>query len=157
MSYTHNYTFKSSGITNQIKSQQAVQTTIPDIGIKTPLSFGHDSFFVMNKTLKDQVRDNLKNLLKTNHGERVGKYTYGANLAKYLTERIQEENYDSIIEQNISKSLNEWLPVVQPKSYAVEIFNENPPFSSVKFILIYDIPGIGVSDEAVEVIFGNIS
>ena len=83
------FNFKSSGqsINTEIKYRQDTFRK-KLIGIKTPLELGsgRDGMLKMHDNLKNQIKDNLKNLLLTNHGERLGNYNFGANLDELLFE-----------------------------------------------------------------------
>ena len=57
----------------------------------TPLSA---SVFKMHFNSIDQVHDNLRNLILTNNGDRLGRYNFGANLQPILTEKLSKESFD---------------------------------------------------------------
>ena len=79
------FNFKSSGK----KIDDRKFTNIPNsfvqlkpIGIKTPLQINQGSadLYETHSAPEDQIKDNLKNFLLTNNGERLGRYSFGANL-----------------------------------------------------------------------------
>ena len=73
--------FKSVGKTAQTLSEEDVEVANFPIGIRTPLSLSDiDGPLAMNYLLDEQLADNLRNLLQTNFGERLGLYNFGANL-----------------------------------------------------------------------------
>jgi hypothetical protein len=85
------FNFKSSGkkissrkYTNVTKSQ----TTLTPIGLKTPLQIIQNSedLYQTHVSPENQLKDNIKNFLLTNHGERLGRYNFGANLSKFVFE-----------------------------------------------------------------------
>lgn len=84
--------FKSVGEIGSARRFKVDTNEIP-IGIKTPIELGqgHDGLFAMHTSLKDQIADNFRNLLLTNHGERVGLYNFGANLRELSMERGTDE------------------------------------------------------------------
>ena len=98
------YSFKSVGETigQRQERENTVATALP-IGIKTPLRLSQNdsSLFVMNTTLASQLRDNFKNMLSTNHGERYMLFDYGANLLPLAFE-LGTDDFDSLAIQNIS-------------------------------------------------------
>ena len=76
------YSFKSVGLTNvETADQKTITGRNPPIGIKTPVQFADsDGLFAMHTDVLKNIKDNFKNLLLTNHGERLGLYDFGANL-----------------------------------------------------------------------------
>ena len=80
------FNFKNSGrsvldVFDETKEKLEEKKKIP-YGIKTPLRHGSDraGIFEMNFNIGDQIADNLRNLVQTNHGERLGHFDFGANL-----------------------------------------------------------------------------
>ena len=81
------YNFKSVGKTKQQEEAEVVTKSQIPFGIKTPLQLGSsEGILAMNYSLEDQFADNLRNLLLTNWGERLGLYDFGANLRPLTTE-----------------------------------------------------------------------
>ena len=67
------YSFKSVGRSKREAESREERALRPPIGIKTPIQLSNtDGIFSMHRDLADQVSDNLKNLILTNHGERLG-------------------------------------------------------------------------------------
>jgi hypothetical protein len=82
------YSFKSAGKTRQQEKEEVLVSSPVPYGIKTPLSIAtKDGILAMNYSLEEQFADNLRNLLQTNWGERLGLFQFGANKVqiKYLT------------------------------------------------------------------------
>ena len=82
------------------------------IGISLPLSHGTQGFFAKTKTTLDQARSNIRNLLLTIKGERLGNPTFGSNLYRVLFEP-DDGNIASSIEEAIREAMGEWLSYVQ--------------------------------------------
>ena len=80
------FKFKSSGVrTNDHRFTKKPTTVDRPIGIKTPLEPG-DDMFKMHTSPVRQLTDNFRNLIMTNHGERLGMFSYGANLNSVVFE-----------------------------------------------------------------------
>ena len=79
--------FKNIGTTTtQLQVSRPAAQTFP-IGIKTPMEFGgNGNPYKMHTSVPDQINDNLRNMILTNRGERLGKYDYGANLRQILAD-----------------------------------------------------------------------
>ena len=92
----------------------AIQNDLdPDtyIGLELPLTYGNSGFFTRTKTALEQTRSNIKNLLSTNKGERLGNPTFGCDLNRLLFEK--EGDIESDIEEEITSAINEFLPFVR--------------------------------------------
>jgi len=86
----------------------------PDVNIGLKLPMNHDEgsgFFPGHSTTLSQTSSNIRNLLLTNRGERVGQPTFGADLLLTLFEPMSEELIESVT-QKISESMADWLPHV---------------------------------------------
>ena len=61
------------------------------IGCELPLTYTNNGFFNRTKTALEQAKSNIKNLLLTNKGERLGNPTFGTNLLSVV---FTQENTD---------------------------------------------------------------
>lgn len=132
----------------------AIQNDLdPDtyIGIELPLTYGNSGFFKRTKTALEQTRSNIKNLLETNKGERLGNPTFGCDLRRVLFEK--EGDIESDIEEAITSAMNEFLPfvtIVEIKSLFSEA-NPNIVNVSLRFSLNTDVN----EEETLALDFGN--
>ena len=90
-------------------------------GIMTPLRHGVDrgGIFEMNYDLGDQITDNLRNLVQTNHGERLGHYDFGANLRPLSLELMGRESFETEAMIRISTATGKYMPFVSLKSMLI--------------------------------------
>lgn len=152
------YDFQSVGedITSYRENRRLEQYPAVPIGIRTPmeLATAEGGLFVMNKTVKDQIKDNFKNLLLTNHGERLGMYDYGANLQE-LTMELGDENFDSEAVKRIRTSVHKYMPYLSLDTFEPVILREQDTESGISKISIrvsYSIPLAKSGPQAIEVI-----
>ena len=84
------------------------------IGIDLPIRKGNniDGFFATTSTTIEAVKNNIRNLLQTNQGERLFQPNIGINLKQYLVGQITEETLIQI-QESISSTFNFWLPFVE--------------------------------------------
>jgi phage baseplate assembly protein W len=68
-------------------------------------------FYKLNVTYKDMIRQNLKNLLLTNQGERVMDINFGVGLRTYFFEPMTSATYGKISEQ-INAQVKKYMPFV---------------------------------------------
>ena len=81
-------------------------------------------WFASTTTTIEAVKNNIRNLLNTNQGERLMQPTLGLNLKRMLFEQINEESILGI-QDSILDSFNFWLPFVQVKDIQIETSEEN--------------------------------
>ena len=81
------------------------------IGLELPLNHGQEGFFTQTKTSLEQTKSNIKNLLLTKIGERLGNPTFGCNLRSVLFEQ-ENTDIESKIEEEIRQAIGEFLPFV---------------------------------------------
>tara|TARA_X000001382_G_scaffold106423_1_gene81813 strand:+ start:26 stop:514 length:489 start_codon:yes stop_codon:yes gene_type:complete len=81
-------------------------------------------WFASTTTTIEAVKNNIRNLLNTNQGERLMQPTLGLNLKRMLFEQIDEESIIGI-QDSILDSFNFWLPFVQVKDIQIETSEEN--------------------------------
>jgi len=93
------------------------------IGVSLPLGHGNEGFFAKTKTTLDQARHNIRNLLLTIKGERLGNPTFGSDLYRVLFEP-DDGNIASSIEEAIREAMGEWLPYINIKSIDVTTSGE---------------------------------
>jgi|LWDU01.1.fsa_nt_gi phage baseplate assembly protein W len=146
------YDFNSVGMLQSTFQTNKVQTTpnVP-IGILTPISFDKvsSSMFLMSDSLAEQVRDNMRNLLNTNHGERLMQTDFGANLKELAYEFTSEDVIGEALFR-ISKAVSKFMPFVSLDTFEVSTNTEDDII--VNDILVgYSIPSIGAINQKVQI------
>lgn len=81
------------------------------IGIDMPMNKANGAGFTQTYTTLDQAVANAKNLVLTNHGERIMLPTFGTNLREILFENNTDELVD-IVDDAIRSSFSTWLPYI---------------------------------------------
>ena len=71
----------------------------------------------MHFTNAGQIKDNFRNLVQTNFGERVGLYTFGANLIELVGELASKEDFDSEAMLRIKNAATKWMPFVELETF----------------------------------------
>ena len=79
------------------------------IGIGFPLGYSDTGIFTQTKTTIEQATYNLKNLLLTAKGERLGHPEFGCEVRDLLFEPI-DENINDRVEEKIKEAVGIWLP-----------------------------------------------
>ena len=101
------------------------------IGVSLPLEYGRQGFFNKTKTFLEQTKSNVKNLLLTIRGERLGNPTFGSDLMRLLFEP-QNDDFEVAIEETIRSSIDEFLPYVLIRDIKVTPSPRNQNLLSVR-------------------------
>ena len=90
------------------------------IGIDLPIrrDDGEDGFFASTSTTIEAVKNNIRNLLQTNQGERLFQPRLGLDLRKLLFEHINEDNLVSV-QNTILDKFEQWLPFVEVRDIQI--------------------------------------
>lgn len=148
------YNFRSVGkTTSDVQSQLLITTPTPH-GVITPLRPGtQEGIFAMSYSLADQISYNLADLIKTNWGERLGQYDFGANLRPLLSEYASQDSFDSQAVERISGTVRRWMPYISLKDYFSELDKvQQNKLSVIRLKITYDVPALDISDKAIQVI-----
>jgi len=159
----HEIIFKSSGVKRG--SPDLLKTVDPKpYGIKTPLQIGEgrSGIFQMHFNPVEQIDDNLKNLILTNSGERIGNYGYGANLRPLLSELNNIMDFDSVAMESISTAVRKFMPFIELSTFASDVGGtqnavpgpqEGVPVSMTKVNIVvkYSVPKLRLGERALSI------
>lgn len=148
--------FKSVGKTTATIQNETLDSSPIPIGIRTPVRAGIvevDGVFAMHYDISEQVNDNLRNLIETNYGERLGLYDFGANLRELTLEITAREDFEAEVMIRIKRAVEKWMPYVSLKGFEMSNeFDDIDKTGVVKFAVSYDLPLLNVSDQGVDII-----
>ena len=104
------------------------------VGIRFPLDHSPEGFFYKTKTIREQVKSNIRNLLLTEKGERVFQPNFGSNLKSLLFEQITPTSLENV-ENDIRESLSTWLPYVNVNDLVVaqDSLDSNKVLTSLEY------------------------
>ena len=83
-----------------------------------------DGWFATTSTTIEAVKNNIRNLLQTNEGERFFQPNLGLNLRGLLFEHIKSENLIAV-EDAILDRFELWLPFVQVRDIKIDTIESN--------------------------------
>ena len=151
------YNFNSVGQT-EIEFQKDLIDRMAEIpvGIKTPLELanaGNSGPLKMRNNLGDQIRDNFRNMLSTNHGDRLMLYDFGANLQE-LTFELGADASDSKAISRIRKTTNKYMPFINLETFRPIRQNDKTDtgLAYIGIMVGYSVPELSLINQAVEVI-----
>jgi phage baseplate assembly protein W len=93
------------------------------VGIKTPLEkgSGKSGLFTMHFQPAEQIHDNLRNLIVTNHGERLGRFSFGANLKSLTFDLSSMGDFEDRAAENIKDAVQKYMPFVELEDMLVNV------------------------------------
>ena len=127
--YPDEVEFISSGLYFNSGSALSEVETVA-VGVKLPLELGTErsDLFQMNFDTAAQVGDNFKNLVNTDHNERLGNPGYGANLGPLVSE-YQElgDDFESAAMDRIQAAVTAYMPEIQLQTFASRLVEDSDP------------------------------
>jgi len=149
------YSFKSVGQKQiDFDEQQVDVIKRSPIGILTPVSFAQSggTLFSMTFDINDQIKDNLKNLILTNRGERLMMNDLGANLQSLVFEYNNEDVVNQVI-SSISNTVAKYMPFVDLRDFETRVeSSSNGNTIGVVVTVTYAVPSIGATNQSVEAV-----
>ena len=102
------------------------------IGIRYPLGFSPEGFFFKTKTILEQSKANMRNLLLTSKGERVMQPDFGSRLLDIVFD--QGSNIPTRIEEEIREVVGVQLPYININNvFVVQLTDANQVDVSIEF------------------------
>ena len=104
------------------------------VGLSFPLRSDNNNDFALTKNSLQQARHNLRNLLLTQVGERVGQLEFGSNLRALIFEP-DDKNLPIKIEEEVRRATSRWLPYINIQNVQTlsDDGNKNKVFVQVSF------------------------
>ena len=123
------------------------------VGIDLPFrkGIGKDGWFASTTTTIESVKNNIRNLLQTQQGERFFQPFLGINLRKYMFEQVTEDVVVKI-QNDIFDTFKVWLPFVEIQDIQVSA-NETDAVGRNKLLvnIVFNITKDPTSLESVQV------
>ena len=104
------------------------------VGLSFPLRSDNNNDFALTKNSLQQARHNLRYLLLTQVGERVGQLEFGSNLRALIFEP-DDKNLPIKIEEEVRRATSRWLPYINIQNVQTlsDDGNKNKVFVQVSF------------------------
>jgi phage baseplate assembly protein W len=119
------------------------------ISVKLPLTYDPaDGPYLLNKTLGETIKQNLRMLILTSPGERIMDPDFGVGMRKFLFQSVGDETFSLIVEQ-IKKQVADYIPVVNLKEIRFVTSDEDStiPANQVLVAIKYSIEPYDTEDE----------
>ena len=123
----------------QLEKSFVIDTQDKSVGVALPFGNAVGGRFALNYTTKNQVKSNIKNLILTEPGERLGNPLFGTALRKYIFEPYVEGQFETNIETSIMTAIRTYLPYVSISSIIFDNNDDNKDNHLVSLQLNYSI------------------
>ena len=147
------YDFKSVGeLDDTLRERRRDRQEGLPFGISTPvqLSGKNSQLFKTNNNIVEQVVDNFRNMISTNHGERLIFTDFGANLLP-LVFRLGESDFDEVALKNIKTTTEKYMPFVKLDTYEpIREISDSQGLAKVVVRVGFSIPSLGVKNKVIE-------
>ncbi len=117
----------------------------PDVAIGVGLPFGTNNNFNLNYETKEQIKDNLRNLILTIKGERVFNPRFGCDVYKLVFDPNTIDLRQSI-STTIETAVEEFLPYITIEEIVVNDDNFNVDNNILKIVIAYSVPQFKFED-----------
>ena len=146
--------FKSSGTRINDPVIARIQVPLSPVGIRTPMELGSDRSGILSMHFDpaEQIKDNLRNLLLTNRGERLGRADYGAGLRALVSE-VTAGDLESRAILQIQDAVSKYMSYVSLENFSVTFDRANSPkgVAIVIFTIKYSIPRLSSTNNILSV------
>lgn len=154
------FNFKSSG--NRVSDREVnpkITKKERDIGFKTPLTDAQGrQLFDMHTDPAAQLKDNLKNLILTNAGERLGLYDFGADLNALLFDLSSDRNVEAEFVDRINIAVQKYMPGIEIDEVTEVELDRNEKeianragMAKIRLRIRFSIPAARIANQAIEV------
>jgi len=110
---------------------------------KIPLALDSESGYALTKTLKANIKQNLKMLVLTNPGERVFIPNFGVGVKSFLFESVGQETF-SAIDNKIREQVSLYMPFLNIER--VQFMQSDLDASKINIKITYTVPRVGLTD-----------
>lgn len=107
-------------------------------GITLPVKRGNTGYFEQAFSSFEQAKSNLKNLLLTRKGERIMQPNFGSGLHELLFEQADEQ-LEQRLEEEITNTVNFWLPYVSISEIEVNMTDEMKDRNHVDMKVVFTV------------------
>ena len=127
------------------------------IGIDLPFrrSDGKGGYFASTTTTIEAVKNNIRNLVRTNKGERLMQPQLGLNLRNYLFEQFTDELVLSI-QNDIVDVFKQWMPFIEIRDIQINMDeNDSIGKNKMNINIVFNITRDPDTLESVQVEIGE--
>ena len=136
------------------RSQSASDRAQIPVGIRLPAALGEssDGLLRMHYSVDEALADNFRNMVMTNHGERLGLYDFGANLTELAFE-LGTDEFDAEAIRRIRRTTEKYMPFIQLLTFEPLVDrNDNKEVAKVGVRITYKVSALSQRERVIEAI-----
>ena len=115
------------------------------VSVLLPLVYSkQDGPFQLNKTVQDAVRQNFRNLVLTNKGERIMDPDFGVGISSFLFENYTQAT-SQLVKQEATKQINKYMPFINIQE--IKITDTGMDMNQFYIYIRYSINSLNALDE----------
>jgi len=136
------------------RSQSASDRAQIPIGIRLPAALGEssDGLLRMHYDIDAALADNFRNMVMTNHGERLGLYDFGANLTELAFE-LGSDDFDAEAIRRVRRTTEKYMPFIQLLTFEPLVDrNDNKEVAKVGVRITYKVSALSQRERVIEAI-----
>jgi phage baseplate assembly protein W len=136
------------------RSQSASDRAQIPIGIRLPAALGEssDGLLRMHYSVDEALADNFRNMVMTNHGERLGLYDFGANLTELAFE-LGSDDFDAEAIRRVRRTTEKYMPFIQLLTFEPLVDrNDNKEVAKVGVRITYKVSALSQRERVIEAI-----
>jgi phage baseplate assembly protein W len=136
------------------RSQSASDRAQIPVGIRLPAALGEssDGLLRMHYSVDEALADNFRNMVMTNHGERLGLYDFGANLTELAFE-LGTDEFDTEAIRRIRRTTEKYMPFIQLLTFEPLVDrNDNKEVAKVGVRITYKVSALSQRERVIEAI-----
>ena len=123
------------------------------IGINTIPST--DGIFATNYTTLSQAKDNIKNLLLTQKGERLMQPEFGCDIWRVIFEQSVDGDIDFLIENAVVEAVNIWLPYLTINQIIIDNDDEQKDNNRIGLEINFSLVSNPNLTDSVKIVLNN--
>lgn len=106
----------------------------------------------MHYSVDEALADNFRNMVMTNHGERLGLYDFGANLTELAFE-LGTDEFDTEAIRRIRRTTEKYMPFIQLLTFEPLVDrNDNKEVAKVGVRITYKVSALSQRERVIEAI-----
>jgi phage baseplate assembly protein W len=125
------------------------------IGIGINTTPNTDGIFATNYTTLSQAKDNIKNLLLTQKGERLMQPDFGCDIWRVIFEQSVDGEIDIAIENSIIDAVNTWLPYLNINQIIIDSDDDSKDSNRIGLEINFSLTSNPNLKDSVKIVLNN--
>jgi phage baseplate assembly protein W len=139
----------------RVNVRDLTENSYKKIGIGINSNPSTDGIFSTNYTTLSQAKDNIKNLLLTQKGERLMQPDFGCDIWRVLFEQSVDGDIDFLIENAVVEAVNIWLPYLTINQIIIDNDDEQKDNNRVGLEINFSLASNPNLRESVKIVLNN--